>query len=269
MVSATRTEPREGRIDLPGCEIRYLEAGEGPALLHLHGSGGLRWDQQKIMLAERFRVIAPEAPGFGGSQLPSGVHSLPGLADALAAMIGQLGGDRAHVLGTSFGGRVATWLALLHPESVERLVLSAPASFRPAGAKKLADMAPEEHARLLQRRSAPSNGASPATAPDPAAEQMRQSNLRAVDHLTAQNPPEDELLARLSEIETPTLVLFGAEDQLIPPENGRIYADRMPDCHLVYVYAAGHLIAQDRPDAYVRTVSEFLERGPAFVVNRG
>ena len=74
---------------------------------------------------------------------------------------------------------------------------------------------------------------------------MRQSNLAAVDHLTAQNPPESELLARLSEIETPTLVLFGVEDQLIPSENGRLYVERMPDCHLLYVYAAGHLIAQD------------------------
>ena len=267
--SPPSTEPREARFSSPGCEIRYLEAGDGAPLLHLHGSGGLRWDQQKAMLAERFRVIAPEAPGFGGSELPEGVHSLPDLAHALAEMIVQLTGGRAHVLGTSFGGRVATWLALLHPDRVERLVLSAPASFRPAGAKKLADMSPEEHARLLQRRSAPANGAAPPAAPNPAAEQLRQSNLRAVDHLTAENPSEDELLSRLSQIETPTLVLFGAEDQLIPPENGRIYVERMPDCHLVYVYAAGHLIAQDRPDAFFRTVSEFLERGPTFVVNRG
>jgi len=113
--SPTSTELREGRITLPGCEMRYLEAGDGPALLHLHGSGGLRWDQQKAMLAERFRVIAPEAPGFGGSALPDGVHSLADLAGALAEMISQLAGGRAHVLGTSFGGRVATWLALLHP----------------------------------------------------------------------------------------------------------------------------------------------------------
>jgi pimeloyl-ACP methyl ester carboxylesterase len=248
--------------------MRYLEAGAGPALLHLHGSGGLRWDQQKAMLAERFRVIAPEAPGFGRSALPPGVRSLPALAAALAELIAQLVGGRAHVLGTSFGGRVATWLALLHPDRVERLVLSAPASFRPTDAPALRDMSPEEHARRLQRRSAPTNGA-PSAPLDPAAERMRQSNLAAVDHLTAQNPPESELLARLAEIETPTLVLFGVEDQLIPPENGRIYAERMPDCHLLYVYAAGHLIAQDRPDAFTRAVAEFLERGPAFVVNRG
>jgi len=265
--SPASTQPREGRITLSTCEIRYLEAGDGPVLLHLHGSGGLRWDPQKAMLSERFRVVAPEAPGFGGSSSPPGVRSLPQLTDALAELIAELTDGRAHVLGTSFGGRVATWLALLHPDRVERLVLSAPASFRPAGAKKLADMSAEEHARLLQRRSAPTNGSVPT--PDPAAEQMRQSNLRAVDHLTAENPPEDDLLRRLPEIETPTLVLFGAEDQLIPPDIGRIYADRMPDCHLVYVYAAGHLIANDRPDAYFRTVSEFLERGPAFVVNRG
>src|SRR2546423_15009984 len=106
--------PREDRISVPGCEIRYLEAGDGPVVLHLHGAGGLRWDQPKALLAERFHVIAPEAPGFGGSELPSGVHSLPDLADALARLIAERAAGRAHVLGTSFGGRVATWLALLH-----------------------------------------------------------------------------------------------------------------------------------------------------------
>jgi pimeloyl-ACP methyl ester carboxylesterase len=269
MVSPPRTEPREGRATLPGCRIRYLEAGSGPSLLLLHGAGGLRWNPAMSLLAERFRVIAAEAPGFGGSELPAGMHSLPALADALAQLIVKLAGGQAHVLGQSFGGRVATWLALRHPEQVERLVLASPASFRPTDARPLSELSGEEHARLLQRRSTTANGG-PAPAPiDPEAERMRQSNLKAMEHLTAQNPPESELLARLAEIETPTLVLFGVEDQLIPPENGRLYRERMPDCSLIYVYGAGHLIGQDRPEAFVRAVNEFLERGPAFVVNRG
>lgn len=87
-------------------------------------------------------------------------------------------------------------------------------------------------------------------------------------HLGRQNPPERELLDRLHEIETPTLVLFGTEDQIIPPENGRLYKERMPDCTLAFVYRAGHLIRQDRPDAFVGLVTDFLERGAFFVVSR-
>ena len=64
------TQPRESHIALPGCEMRYLEAGDGPALLHLHGSGGLRWDQQKATLAERFRVIAPRRRASAARHCP-------------------------------------------------------------------------------------------------------------------------------------------------------------------------------------------------------
>jgi len=248
-------------VELRGCRLHYVEVGQGPPLVHLHGAGGATWDEAKTLLAERFRVIAPELPGFGRSTVTEALDSLPELARLVADFIGRVGPDSAHVLGSSFGGRVATWLALLEPGVIERLVLESPANFRPAGLPGPGDMPPDQWARLLSAdpRRNPENGTDPAT---------QEQNRAAIAHLTRHNPPEDELLNRLAEIQTPTLVLFGTEDRAVPPENGRLYRERMPDCSFVLVYGAGHVIRRDRPDAFARLVADFLERGPAFVVNR-
>ena len=66
----------------------------------------------------------------------------------------------------------------------------------------------------------------------------------------------------------PTLVLFGTEDRLIPTEMGPIYREIMPNCHLCYVYDAGHHIDADRPEAFASVVCDFLERHEQFVVTR-
>jgi len=63
-------------------------------------------------------------------------------------------------------------------------------------------------------------------------------------------------------------VLFGTEDRMIPPEMGRVYRQILPNCHLVLVYDAGHVIDGDRPEAFVSVVSDFLERREQFVVTR-
>ena len=67
---------------------------------------------------------------------------------------------------------------------------------------------------------------------------------------------------------TPTLVLFGTLDSVIPPDMGRFYKELMPNCHLVFVYDAGHGISTDRPEAFAEVTVDFLERREAFVINR-
>ena len=66
----------------------------------------------------------------------------------------------------------------------------------------------------------------------------------------------------------PVLVLFGTHDRVIPPEQGRHYKALLPNCHLVFVYDAGHAIGAERPEAFVDAVADFLERREAFVINR-
>jgi pimeloyl-ACP methyl ester carboxylesterase len=74
--------------------------------------------------------------------------------------------------------------------------------------------------------------------------------------------------SRLDEVSTPTLVVFGTRDELIPREMGRVYKERMPNSFLVFVYDAGHAIAAERPEALAGVVSDFLERRETFIVSQ-
>src|SRR5438874_2022498 len=75
---------REGHVDADGFRIRYLEAGDGVPLVHLHGAGGLRLTPAHELLARRFRVVAFEMPGFGNSPVNTRTESMPALASTMA-----------------------------------------------------------------------------------------------------------------------------------------------------------------------------------------
>ena len=133
MDAIASVEPRQGRtIRAAGRDIFVEEVGEGPPLLMLHGGGpgasGLPNFVRNISaLAERFRLIVPDMPGFGRSA--KGIDRKDPFGDLATAMLGlldALGVERAHVLGNSLGGACALRMALEAPARVDRLVLLGP-----------------------------------------------------------------------------------------------------------------------------------------------
>ena len=106
---------RESFVEADGLRIRYMEAGAGTALIHLHGAGGLRLTRAHDLLARKFRVIAFEMPGFGASPENTRTQSMPELAATMGAAADKLSLDRYNLMGTSFGGKTALWLALQQP----------------------------------------------------------------------------------------------------------------------------------------------------------
>jgi len=251
---------REGFVEADGFRIRYMEAGEGSALMHLHGAGGVRLSPAHDLLAKQFRVVAFEMPGFGASPENAKTQTMPELAATMAAAADRLGLDRYDLMGTSFGGKAALWLALQQPERVTGLVLESPAAIRPEGGSP-PPSSPEALARLLY---AYPERQPPAPAPDPAVLAKQQ---KLVARLRGPNR-DRELETQLRQLKVPTLVLFGTRDRMIPPEMGRFYKELIPNCHLVLVYDAGHAIGAERPEAFVEVVADFLERHEAFVISR-
>ncbi len=250
----------EGYVEADGFRIRYMESGQGPALVHLHGAGGLRLTPAHDLLCRHLRVVAFEMPGFGQSPENSRTGSMPELASTMAQAAENLGLDTFNLIGTSFGGTTALWLALQAPARVLALVLEGPAAIRPEGAEPPCG-SPQEIARRLyahpeRRETIP--------IPDPATQAKTRSLV-----LRLRGPARDAALeSRLPTLATPTLVLFGTVDGVIPPAMGRFYKELMPNCHLVFVYDAAHAISADRPAAFAEVVVDFLERHEAFVISR-
>ncbi len=249
----------ESFVEAEGFRIRYTEVGQGTPLIHLHGAGGMRVTQAHTLLSRHHRVIVFEMPGFGASPVNDRTQNVRELGSTMARAVSALGIERCKVIATSFGARVALWMALQEPERVLALVLEAPAAMRPAGHQPPSGT-PEQIARQLY--------AHPERAPMAPVDPDTQARQRALVSRLRGPDRDTDLEARLRDLAVPTLVLFGTLDRVIPPDMGRHYKTLLPNCQLVFIYDAGHEISTDRPEAFADVTADFLERHEAFVINR-
>jgi len=121
----------ERDVRVNGVRLHCVVEGEGPLVLLLHGfpETSHAWRKQIPVLAKRFRVVTPDLRGYGRSEKPRGIDSYrtSTLAEDIAALVHEFGTERAHVVGHDWGGGVAWSLAILRPETVNRLaVLNCP-----------------------------------------------------------------------------------------------------------------------------------------------
>jgi pimeloyl-ACP methyl ester carboxylesterase len=118
-----------GTVDAGGIKTNYLEAGSGPDVVLIHGSGPgvtsyANWRLVLPALGENFHAIAPDMAGFGYTDRPAGInYSLQTWADQTLGVMDGLGIEKAHLIGNSFGGAIALRLASQHPDRVDRMVL--------------------------------------------------------------------------------------------------------------------------------------------------
>jgi pimeloyl-ACP methyl ester carboxylesterase len=249
---------RERFVDADGFRVRYLECGRGEPLVWLHGAGGVRISRSHALLAEDFRVLLFEAPGFGTSAENTRTQSIQELADTMAAAITSAGVERFALMGNSFGGRLALWLAIANPERLNALVLAAPAALRPAGGN-LPPASPQDRLGMLYAHPERQPPMPPLTPEIVAKQEALVSRLRGRAH-------DPALLTAMETLDVPVLVLFGTLDRVIPSEMGRTYRATLPRCNFVLMYDAGHALDADRPEAFAEVVRDFLQRGEGFLV---
>jgi pimeloyl-ACP methyl ester carboxylesterase len=247
-----------GRVTVGEFSYRYWEAGDGPPLVVFHGGGGVDLAPSFLTLARANRVICFELPGFGESPSDPSAGTYQELAEAMAAAIGQLRLESLSLLGVSFGGAVAAWLAANRPDLIDRLVLVAPASLRVG--TRLPQLTPEQVPGAL--RAHPDQ-----EGPPPLAAEVADRQRRVVEQVWGLSS-DDDLRRALDGLDVPTLVVFGTRDGLIPPATGREFKRLIPRSTLALVYDAAHEVSRDRPEAFADLVGDFLARADAHVVSR-
>jgi len=254
--------------------VPYAETGAGklfyttsrrpadsPSLLLVHGAGGTRlnWPAELRRLPGAV-VYTLDLPGHGRSE-GNGRDSVAAYGEAILAFLDQVGIEQAVVTGHSMGGAIAQTLALGFPDRVAGLVLVATgARLRVAPAILEGIHADFERVADLITRIAWSPEADPAMV-----ELGRQTLLSETSpdvlfgDFTACN--RFDVMKRLHEIETPTLVVAGTADQLTPLKYARFLAEHITGARLTVIKGAGHMVMLERPAEVAKTVGDFLETG--------
>ena len=248
----------ERTVAAAGFAVRFLEAGDGEPVVYLPGAGGPNLTIALDLLAARFRVAVVELPGWGAQ--PNEVSTFDELATQTAEAIAAAGYDSYHLMATSLGGACALHLASLFPERVRSLVLEAPAKLRESSPNP-AELAPDEFVAAFRVHPERLPHMSP---PDPA---FMQRVWPLVTRVMEDGTLTAEFAARLTALPHKTLILFGRDDGVINPINGRAYRRLMNNSILTYVYDAAHDIQSDRPEAFADIVGDFLRRGMNFLIN--
>lgn len=268
----------EGIIrDVAGAKVHYIDEGSGPAVILIHGFAGSTFSWRLVIpdLARTHRVIAVDLPGFGFSDRGADIdYSHTGQAERIVALMDLLGIQRAALIGHSMGGAIAQRIASRHPDRVERLILVAAVNAveppdqarrgRAAGPMLALVGVAQRSPRAMYavgRRALPRmvHDAEYATEEvvrgyiDPLLIPGTVAAVRRMTTATGEEAP-----AELSGISAPTLVLSGASDRLITPEKALGLADAIPGARYLVIPEAGHLLAEERPDAFLEEVLAFL-----------
>src|SRR5262245_6712012 len=248
-------------IQLSTGKLSYFVLGEGRPLIYLHAAGGPQITPFLAGLSGAHRIFMPIAPGFESTLGHAAVKTVPDLADLYADFARATIGGACDVMGHSFGGWAALWLAVRHPGAIDQLVLEAPAGLR-FGASAGPPRTPEELRRKLY--AYPEKATNLIKPPAVAA-----ANGEAFARYQGGTPVDEALLARLAEIKARTLIVMANKDEMIPARAGHVLKERIPASHLTYIYDAAHAIEVDQPERLLRLVKSFLERGEAYIVNFG
>jgi len=252
----------ETTLRVRGTPVQLFAGGEGPPVLYLHGAGTYWWMPVHDRLAARHRVWLPVHPGFGRSDGLAEIETMEDLVFHTVDVMDALGLGRAHVVGLSLGGWLAAELALRHPARVDRLVLVDAAGTRVPGVERPdLFLCPPARARALLFAD-PASALATTLLPDAPPPERLEAALRgreaAARLLWNPHAQYRKLTGRLHRITAPTLVVWGAQDRLLPLALGEAYHRGIAGSRLLVLEGCGHLPPLEQPDRFAAAVLDFL-----------
>jgi pimeloyl-ACP methyl ester carboxylesterase len=267
----------EMMVSVGSLRLRCRDEGSGPPIVLIHGMGASLeyWRYTTGALVDRYRVLSIDLPGCGFSERGPVIPTLEEAADLIVGLLDVLAIDRASFVGNSMGGLVVLETALRHPARVDRLILSNSAGlgreislfWRLAALPRIGNALIE-----FNRRSALGGGPNFFFDPRGEPENVKRCRAWAVrPDLTATivaaarqgldlggQRPTISRVHRLTELQAPTLIVWGARDWVIPWHHGKRAQSLIPNCQFVLLEDCGHCPQLERPVEFNRLAREFL-----------
>jgi len=256
---------REEEVLINNLKVNYKIAGEGPAILVLHGWGGSSdsWiDVQDILANQGYNVIVPDFPGFGKSITPLEPWSLSDYTKWMIDFINYLKIERFYLVAHSFGGRIAIKFATQYPEKIKSLILCDSAGIKPKPGFKTrliywtarignAIFTPKHLARFRD-----------------GAQNFFYIFLRHKDYVKANSTMketikkvlEEDLLTELSQIKVKTLIVWGDDDKLVPVRYAYIFKEKIENSEIKLLPEIGHSPHLEAPEKLAEIITDFLSK---------
>jgi 2-hydroxy-6-oxonona-2,4-dienedioate hydrolase len=274
----TGVELQQRFVDAGGVRTRVVDAGEGPALVFVHGTGGHleAYARNVDALSQRFRVVLYDMVGHGYSEKPDRPYTIDVLSEHLIGVLDTLGIERAHVSGESIGGWVAAWTAAHAAERVDRLVLNTPGNIT----NKPEVMATVKTSSLRAVREASLDTVRARVEwlfhdTSLVTDELVRLRLavytqpgfeRAMENIVAlQDWEYREPFAWTPEwcgrITAPTLLLWTDHDPTGGLDEAALLEEWIPDTRLVVIEGAGHWPQWEKPDEFNAVHERFLTGG--------
>jgi len=250
--------------------LSAVDKGSGVPLVFVHGFPFSRavWREQIDAFQSSHRVIAPDLPGFGNSDARPGPATMEQYADDVRALLEQLATGPVVLVGHSMGGYVALAFERRCPEMLRGLVLvgtrAGPDSTEAAaGRRAMADKVKTAGVQAVVEAMAPKmlDGANhDASMMEDVREFMASSTPVGVVGALLGMAGRADATARLAQIVVPTLVITGADDMLVAPEESTKLAEAIPGAQLEVIAHAGHLVAFEQAEPFNRALEGWLNR---------
>jgi len=251
-------------VPVAGKKTQLTTVGQGPPLLYLHSAGGeaecLGFHR---LLAQRYKVYIPAHPGFALSDGLNEIDDIHDLAWHYVDLMHQLDLKNVPVVGYSLGAWIAAEVQLLRPNLVDRAVMLAAAGLHVEG-HPMAELFIEDFDKLRQllffdSESKIAREYVPESVNDPRI--LMWLRAREATARVGWNPylHDPKLAQHLHRLNSPTLVIWGENDQLIPLAHGQYYADHLPNARLEVLPSCGHMIPYEKSEASARLVLDFLD----------
>jgi len=254
-------DPAVEPIAIRGCRIAVRRAGSGPPMLILHGAADAStWMPAMAELAANHDVILPEHPGYGASDTPDWLDTIPDLANFYLEFLDQLDLAGVDLVGHDLGGWIAAEIAVRNPRRLASLTLVAAAGIHVKGIAQLDPFLRNDEQRVRDLFHDPTRAdALVDRVRHPEHEDVELKNQTTTARLTWQPRGYDPHLAKwLHRIALPTLLIWGAHDRLFPTDYALAFQKLIPGAKLAIIPDCGHLPHVEQRGAFLAALADFL-----------